>query len=87
MFSQLVDTTAVITITHFYAHALPGPPDGRSISAHLLIFIATGYAFKFFAALLDTIPIYIVVPILSRYLRIDPLAEPRADKEETALTG
>jgi len=87
MFSQLVDTTAVITITHFYAHALPGPPDGRSIGVHLLIFIATGYAFKFFAALLDTIPIYTIVPILSRYLRIDPLAEQRADKEETALTG
>ncbi len=31
MISQLVDTVAVILITHFYANGLPLPPEGRSL--------------------------------------------------------
>ncbi len=76
MVSQLVDTVAVILITHFYAHALPLAP-GQTVWPQLLTYIATGYAFKFIAALLDTIPFYIGVHYLSRYLRIDPLQEHR----------
>jgi queuosine precursor transporter len=73
--SQLVDTVAVILVTHYYAHALPLPPQGRSLALHLSLFIATGYAFKFVAALLDTPVIYLAVWLLKDYLRIDPAVE------------
>jgi uncharacterized PurR-regulated membrane protein YhhQ (DUF165 family) len=73
--SQLVDTTAVILITHFYAHALPVQAD-RPIWPQLGLFIATGYAFKAAAALLDTIPFYIGAPALARYLRLPPPHHP-----------
>ena len=71
--SQLVDTTAVILITHFYAKALPDPAEGVSLTQHLLIFIVTGYVFKMVIALLDTIPFYLLVNFLSGYLEFDPI--------------
>lgn len=74
MVSQMVDTVAVILITHFYAHALPVAPD-KPLWPQLMTFIISGYTFKFVCALLDTIPFYIGVPILARYLQIDPNAE------------
>jgi uncharacterized integral membrane protein (TIGR00697 family) len=74
MVSQLVDTFAVITITHFYANGLPIDPNGP-IWPQLWIFIASGYVFKVCIALLDTIPFYIGVHYLSRYLEIDPNEE------------
>jgi uncharacterized PurR-regulated membrane protein YhhQ (DUF165 family) len=69
--SQLVDTTAVILITHFYARALP-IDESTAIWPQLLVFIATGYAFKLVAALVDTIPFYIGSGALARYLRLPP---------------
>ncbi len=69
--SQLVDTTAVILITHFYARALP-IADDHALWPQLLLFIATGYAFKMLAALLDTIPFYLGAFRLARYLRLPP---------------
>ncbi|MEM9944363.1 MAG: queuosine precursor transporter, partial [Planctomycetota bacterium] len=65
LISQMVDTVAVILITHFYAHALPMPEDATTsvIWNQLLIFILTGYVFKMIVALLDTIPLYILVQI------------------------
>lgn len=83
--SQIVDTVAVILVTHFYAHALPLPPQGRSLALHLSLFIATGYAFKFIVALLDTPVIYLAVHLLKGYLRIDPTAEHAVDAEEVKL--
>ncbi len=85
MVSQLVDTVAVILITHFYAHALPLPPEGKSLAMHLALFIITGYAFKFVAALLDTPIIYLAVYFLKDYLRIDPTSEHHADEEEVRM--
>jgi len=82
--SQLVDTSAVILITHFYAHALP-VRDDAPIWPQLGTFIATGYAFKLGVALLDTLPFYVGVHYLGRYLRIDPHGEHRADREEVLL--
>ncbi|MDX9912923.1 MAG: queuosine precursor transporter [Phycisphaerales bacterium] len=73
--SQLVDTTAVILITHFYAHALP-VDKGRAIGPQLALFIVTGYAFKAVAALLDTVPFYVGAYRLSRYLRLAPPDHP-----------
>ncbi len=84
MISQMVDTTAVILITHFYAHALP-IENTQPLWPQLLTFIFTGYAFKFIMALLDTIPFYIGVKYLSEYLRIDPNREHHADLEESHL--
>jgi uncharacterized integral membrane protein (TIGR00697 family) len=72
--SQFVDTFAVITITHFYAKGLPIDPNAE-IWPQLWIFIASGYVFKLFIALLDTIPFYIGVHYLSSYLEIDIFAE------------
>ncbi|MCC5822585.1 MAG: queuosine precursor transporter [Phycisphaerales bacterium] len=69
--SQLVDTTAVILITHFYAKALPVNED-LAIWPQLWLFIATGYAFKLLAALVDTIPFMVGTRYLVRYLRLPP---------------
>ncbi len=74
MVSQLVDTTAVILITHYYAHALPVDPE-QPVGRQLTLFIVTGYAFKFVVAALDTVPFYIGVRYLSRYLQLDPIRE------------
>lgn len=72
--SQFVDTFAVITITHFYAKGLP--IDALApIWPQLWVFIASGYVFKLTIALLDTLPFYVGVHYLSRYLEIDPNAE------------
>ncbi len=71
--SQLVDTVAVITITHFWARALPVDAS-QPIASQLAFFIASGYVFKMLVALLDTLPFYLGVRWLSRYLEIDPRA-------------
>lgn len=72
--SQLVDSTAVILITHYYAGALP--IDAKApVGPQLLTFILSGYVFKLTVALLDTIPFMLGVPVLARYLEIDPNAE------------
>ncbi|HSR53722.1 MAG TPA: queuosine precursor transporter [Acidobacteriota bacterium] len=70
--SQFIDTFAVITITHFYAAALPVDPEAP-IWPQLWVFIGSGYVFKLVSALLDTIPFYVGVRWLSRYLQV-PLA-------------
>ena len=82
--SQLVDTTAVILITHFYAKALPVDLE-QTIWPQLLLFIATGYVFKLIVALLDTPVIYLAVYWLKGYLQLDPVSEHEADKEELSL--
>lgn len=74
--SQLVDTTAVILITHYFAGGLP-MPEGTPVWAQLLMYIATGYVFKMLVALLDTIPFYIGTHYLGRYLQIDPRRQHR----------
>ena len=85
MVSQLVDTAAVILITHFYANALPDRPEGQSLALFLLLFIATGYVFKFVVAILDTPVIYLAVYFLKGYLGIDPAEEHSAEQDEAAL--
>ena len=74
MISQFVDSFTVITITHFYARGLPIDPNA-AIWPQLWIFIASGYVFKMVVALVDTVPFYVGVHYLSRYLEIDPHAE------------
>ena len=67
--SQLVDTTAVILITHFYANALP-IVDSEALWPQLFTFIASGYAFKVIVAVVDTGPIYLIVGRLRPFLGI-----------------
>ena len=67
MVSQIIDTTAVILITHFWAQALPINHD-ESLWPQLLVFIASGYVFKLVVAALDTGPIYLAVRYLRPYL-------------------
>lgn len=67
--SQLVDSIAVILITHFYANALP-INEAEPLMGQLLIFIFSGYIFKMVVALLDTIPFYLGTSFLKSYLRI-----------------
>jgi uncharacterized integral membrane protein (TIGR00697 family) len=76
LISQLVDTTAVILITHFYAAALPVDAS-RELWPQLLFFIVSGYSFKVVVALLDTIPFYIGVRWLSRYLELETVGAER----------
>jgi hypothetical protein len=68
--SQFVDTFAVITITHFYARALP-IDGGQPIWPQLWVFIGSGYLFKVAIALIDTLPFYLGVRWLSGYLEIE----------------
>ena len=71
--SQVVDTVAVIPITHFYANGLPIDADSP-LWPQLFTFIASGYVFKMVCALVDTLPFYWGSAWLSRYLDIDPTA-------------
>lgn len=82
MISQLVDTTAVILITHFYARALPISAD-QELWPQLMVFIASGYVFKFTVALLDTIPFYVGAAWLGRYLEIDPYREEASESSSS----
>lgn len=75
LISQLVDTVAVILITHFVARALP-LNDTHPVFVQLLVFIATGYVFKVLAALVDTIPFYLGAFRLARFLRLPPPTQP-----------
>ncbi|XOV68827.1 MAG: queuosine precursor transporter [Fluviicola sp.] len=70
MTSQLIDSVAVILITHFYAHALPIPP-GADVSLAILSFILSSYLFKFFFALVDTIPVYFIIRKLRKFLNVE----------------
>jgi hypothetical protein len=70
--SQLVDTVAVILITHFLAKGIPIESE-KPLWPQLFTFIAAGYTFKLTVALLDTIPFYIGATHLGRYLRIHPV--------------
>jgi uncharacterized PurR-regulated membrane protein YhhQ (DUF165 family) len=79
MISQLIDSTAVIFIT-FWSQLSQGD---TTLSA-LLALVGSSYLFKFIIAALDTIPFYIGVHVLGRYLHIDPTREHDADIEESA---
>lgn len=75
LISQLVDTVAVILITHFLANGLPieeGLTGNALWQVLFLTFILPGYVFKLIVALLDTIPLYILVGWLKKHLEFEP---------------
>lgn len=68
--SQAVDSFCVISITHFWARGLPVDPN-EALWPQLWVYVASGYVFKMLAALVDTLPFYLGVRWLSRYLQVD----------------
>jgi len=66
--SQFIDTFAVITIVHYWAGGLADP--SLPVWPQLWVFIGSGYVFKLVVALLDTIPFYLGVRWLSRWLEL-----------------
>jgi hypothetical protein len=81
--SQLIDSVAVILITHYYAGALTIDPS-RSEAGNLLLYIGSAYVFKAVAALLDTIPVYLMVRWLSAYMKVDVLAQFRDESSKAS---
>ncbi len=80
MISQLVDSTAVILITFWHAYR-----GGEMTSGAMLQLIGGTYLFKLVVAAVDTVPFYIGVRLLGRYLQIDPTREHDRDRE--VVTG
>ena len=76
LLSQLVDSVMVVTVT-FGAVFLRGEMAFQT----LLVLVASNYGFKAAVALLDTIPLYILVARLRRHLALDEheLAVPEAN--------
>ncbi len=72
--SQMVDSIAVILITYSFSDAIHIKP-GETVAHGLIILILSNYMFKMVSALIDTIPFYIGVKRLSRYLHLDPNEE------------
>ena len=64
--SQLIDSSAVILITHYLVDGLPKSSDGE-LTHSLFYFIISGYLFKLIIALLDTIPFYYLTKKLKKY--------------------
>ena len=84
--SQLVDTVAVILITHFWAKALPINA-AAAIWPQLFVFIASGYVFKVLVALVDTGPIYLLVARLRPFLGLRGDEEIGAGAEAVQVGG
>lgn len=70
LISQLVDSIAVILITHYFANGLP-VDENSPIYPQLMAFIISAYLFKVVVALLDTIPFYLGTSFLRKYLKLD----------------
>ena len=68
LISQFVDSVLIISIT-FGIQMYHGE---LAVNAFWLL-IFSSYGFKAMTALIDTIPAYIIVHYLSRYLKLDPL--------------
>jgi len=73
--SQMVDSVAVITVTYLWASDAIMIKMGENVVHGLMILILSNYVYKMVSALLDTIPFYIGVKHLSKYLKLDPTKE------------
>ena len=70
LMSQLVDSVMVISVTFGAAFIA-----GDMTAATLLTLVGSNYAFKALCALLDTLPLYLAVHWLRRYLQLAPGAD------------
>ena len=82
--SQMVDSIAVVSITFLYARDAIQIQPGETVMHGILILIISNYMYKMISALIDTIPFYIGVKYLSRYLHLDPDRE--FEKRESLAT-
>ncbi len=64
--SQLIDSVSVILITYYFVDGLPKDDNGQ-LTHSLLYFIFSGYLFKLFIALIDTLPFYYLTKVLRKY--------------------
>jgi uncharacterized PurR-regulated membrane protein YhhQ (DUF165 family) len=80
MTSQLIDSTAIMSILYFSGNL------GESVIgiSGLIILIFNAYIFKFFAALLDTPLIYALVGIL-KDLNEDPVGKKETDHPDYSV--
>ena len=67
IFSQLIDSIAVILITHYFVNGLPLDENGQ-LTHSLIYFIVSGYIFKLIVALIDTLPFYWLTHVLTKYM-------------------
>jgi queuosine precursor transporter len=67
--SQLVDSVAVILITHYFANGIP-LKETVPVAEQLFYFIVSAYLFKVVVALMDTLPFYLGTKFLKRYLSV-----------------
>ena len=65
--SQLIDSIAVILITYYFVDGLPKQSNGE-LTHSLIYFIFSGYLFKLFIALIDTLPFYYLTRLLKEYV-------------------
>lgn len=79
--SQMVDSIAVITITHFTARNAIQINPGETVIHGLIILILSNYVFKMVSALLDTIPFYLGTGFLAKYLQVDTMKGYRAEEK------
>ena len=68
--SQLIDSIAVILITHYFAAGIP-LTETKSVFFFFFSFIISAYLFKVVAALIDTIPFYFGTKWLKNYLKVE----------------
>ncbi|PLX11123.1 MAG: transporter [Marinilabiliales bacterium] len=73
LISQLVDSIIVTMVTFFIVGF--NFENDVNVTRQIIIIILSGYVFKLVAALLDTIPFYIGVKYLSKFLDIDTTPE------------
>lgn len=67
MLSQLVDTIAVVVVVYVQTPEVIPIADNQSVLEALVVLILSMYVFKFFFALLDTVPFYFLVSYLKKY--------------------
>lgn len=77
--SQLIDSVAVILITFFGTRSIE-VQEGHHAASFITILILSNYFFKMTSALLDTLPFYIGVKFLSKFLNIDTIKDYKQDK-------
>jgi len=73
--SQMVDSIAVITVTYLGAPSAIHIQKGETALHGIIILILSNYIFKMVSALIDTLPFYIGVRFLTKYLKLELYTE------------
>ena len=84
--SQLVDTSAVVLISHYASGVLPVRP-GEPVAPQLLSFIASGYLFKAMAAVIDTMPFIWLTGWLRQWLAVPRTGSEIGGSDDPIMQG